>query len=79
MSHHEIKVRQGQIFCKIEQIFKFLCKLGIHHSQLDDAEVWSMLSNIFVYYMTLLLNYRPSAESFSNHRQTDRLTDRPSK
>ena len=43
MSHHEIEVRQGQIFAKFEQIFKFLCRSEIPHSQFDDAEVWSML------------------------------------
>ena len=49
MSHHEIKVRQGQIFCKFEQIFKFLCTSEIPHSQFDDVEVWSMLVHTFWY------------------------------
>ena len=54
MSHHEIKVRQGQIFfAKIEQIFKFLCRSEIHHSQFDDGEVWSMLLHTFWYIIGL--------------------------
>ena len=47
MPHHEIKVRQGQIFAKIEQIFKFLCKSRIHHSHYDGVEIWSMLLRTF--------------------------------
>ena len=49
MSHREIKVRQGQNFAKIEQIFKFLCRSEIPHSQFDEAEVWSMLVHTFWY------------------------------
>ena len=49
MSHHEIKVRQGQIFAKFEQIFKFLCRSEIPHSQFDNAEVWSVLVHTFWY------------------------------
>ena len=49
MSHHEIKLRHFRFFAKIEQIFKFVCRSEIHHSQLDDAEVWSMLLHTFWY------------------------------
>ena len=47
MSHHETKVRQGQIFCKKGTIFQFLYKSGLEYSQFDDAEVWSMLLHTF--------------------------------
>ena len=50
MSHHEIKVRHFRFFLvKIEQIFKFSCRSEIHHSQFDDAEVWSMSLHVFWY------------------------------
>ena len=49
MSHHEIKVRHFRFFVKIQQIFKFLCRSEIHHSQFDDGEVWSMLLHTFWY------------------------------
>ena len=49
MSHHEIKECHCRFLVKIERIFKFLCRPEIHHSQFDDAEVWSMLLHTFWY------------------------------
>ena len=49
MSHHEIKECHCRFLVKIERIFKFLCRPEMHHSQFNDAEVWSMLLHIFWY------------------------------